>query len=120
MGDFSISPLDLYQVLPQGLPGIGQCTVGADCTLSLVPYPASGFCSYCKSYSGGAFLDTNLLTFTLTGSYPREDTLTMHVNVAGTITEYDLVNCGEDANNCALAPVLLTVRIWVMEMRMCR
>ncbi len=110
MGDFNISGVG-YQVLPQGLPTIGQCTVGADCTLYLTPYPASGFCSYCTWYSGGVFFDTNLLTFTLTGFYTGGYTFPMHVNVAGTLTEYGLVNCDENGAGCGLGPASLKVRI---------
>jgi hypothetical protein len=110
MGDFSISGVG-YQVLPQGPSTIGECTVGTECTLYLSPYPASGFCMYCQAFSGGVYLDQNLL-FTLTAFYGGGDTLTMHVNVAGTVTEYALLNCqGEFGVSCDLGPAQSTVRI---------
>jgi hypothetical protein len=109
MGDFSISGVG-YQVLPQGPSVIGECTVNTDCTLYLFPYPASGFCMYCRDFSGGVFLDQTLM-FTLTAFYPGGDTLKMHVNVAGTVTEYPLINCDQDGHQCELGPASPTVRI---------
>ena len=120
LGDFNIygRSVGLYQVLPQGLNWVGTCTVGTDCAFTLSPYPASGFCSYCRGYSNGGagtasadYLQPDLI-FTATGFYPGGDTLTMHVNVTGTVTGYKLINCAvDDMYGCELGPAVFTVRI---------
>lgn len=117
LGDFQINGpgLHLFQEWPDGPWWIDACKVGAACKLSLTPASTSVFLHCCGSYSNGTaagvhapYLEPHL-TYTATAFYPGGEILSMHVNLKGTVTGYQLVNCVD--GNCDIGPALFTVRI---------
>jgi hypothetical protein len=124
LSDFVIGgpELRLRQNSMDGPAIIGECTVGADCTLSL-GLPALVNCFYCKGNSEGSFrgavadLLKQDLTFKATGVVDSDGQATMHVNIAGTITGYQLLDqpgstdCSVSSYNCVLGPAVFRLRI---------
>ena len=118
-GDYTIQGpgLNLFQGDPGGPSFIGDCNVGAVCSLTWSPAGPISFCGLCTAFSGGSFGSTAVqwlspnLVFKGSAFYAGGDTLSMNSTVSGTIYGYQLVGCNSNGFACSLGPQVFALNI---------